>query len=85
MANENTPENVAATATVTADLPNRGPVLLGTFGTSDAPEALVRLPGGRISTVTTGDRIGGDRVIAIEDGRLAIDDRGRARWLDVPG
>lgn len=82
---ELTPPNVADTATITADLPARGPMLLGTFGPEEAQLALVRDQDGTVTRVETGDTLDGSRVLAIEDGRLALAHRGKAIWLTAPG
>ncbi len=85
MAQEQTPRNVAETATSSANLPISGPILLGVFGNEQAPEALVRLPGGRLDTVSLGDRVSGREVVAIDETRIALARNGKATWLELPG
>ena len=84
MAQDTTPPQVAATATQTTnDL--GGPVtLLGTFGSQSDPQALLKLRGGKTATVSRGDRVNGQTVVAIEDGRVALARNGTAHWLDMP-
>ena len=79
-----TPEAVisAATRPATGDL--SGFILLGTFGSNDTPKALVRTSKGEVVTLQPGDKIGRDPVIAIEDGRLALNQKGETRWLTQP-
>ncbi|MGP6085936.1 amidophosphoribosyltransferase [Antarctobacter jejuensis] len=79
-----TPEAVitAATTTVKGDL--GGLILLGTFGTGDAPKALIRTAEGEVVTLQPGDKIGRDPVIAIEDGRIALNKSGTTNWLTQP-
>ncbi|MBN9889789.1 amidophosphoribosyltransferase [Salipiger abyssi] len=85
MAQAQTPQAVAQSATTSARIPNRGPLLLGTFGKDSAPEALVRLPGGRTETVSVGDSVAGLRVVAIDTGRIALARGSKAAWLELPG
>ncbi|MCR8550196.1 pilus assembly protein PilP [Salipiger sp. P9] len=84
MAQSQTPQNVAESATQSAKIPNRGPLLLGIFGTESAPEALIRLPGGRTETVAVGDRVQGQQVVAIDATRIALARGGAAQWLELP-
>ncbi|QIE42018.1 hypothetical protein G5B39_08665 [Rhodobacteraceae bacterium SC52] len=58
--------------------------LLGTFGTSRNPRALVRLPSGRVINVEVGDRVDGGRVAGITDGRLSYVKSGRTLTLSMP-
>ncbi|MDO6587591.1 amidophosphoribosyltransferase [Salipiger sp. 1_MG-2023] len=85
MTNPRTPDAVARTATVSADIPSRGIVLLGTFGSESAPRALLRLPGGNTATVQIGSRVGRQQVVAIDDSRIALASNGRGNWVSVPG
>ncbi|PWR04099.1 hypothetical protein DKT77_03395 [Meridianimarinicoccus roseus] len=58
--------------------------LLGTFGSSRSPRALVRLPSGRVINVSVGDRVDGGRVAGISDGRLNYVKSGRTLTLTMP-
>ena len=53
-------------ATTKGALSGRRLSLLGLFGPQDAMQALVRLPSGRIQTVTTGSRLPIGRIVAID-------------------
>jgi hypothetical protein len=77
-----TPEKVARMATQTARLD--AIALIGTFGTSNEPGALVRLRSGEVVRVGIGDRIGADTVIGIDDSSLALDRNGRNILLTLP-
>ncbi|MBC7132860.1 MAG: hypothetical protein H5U16_07105 [Roseovarius sp.] len=79
-----TPAATLAAATTTADLPRRGPVLLGTMHGPESARALLRLANGEIRTVETGARIGTARLVAIGEGVVILDDRGRAERLEMP-
>ena len=85
MAQQQTPRQVAERATKSVEIPRSGPMLLGVFGNRNAPEALVRLPNGRLDTVALGDRVSGRQVVAIADGRIALAQRGKAYWLEQLG
>jgi Tfp pilus assembly protein PilP len=84
MAQNTTPNSVAEIATRQASLRLNKLMLLGTFGTTAKPSALVRLPGGKTETLRVGDSVKGGQVIAIDDGRIALNTRGRAEWLEIP-
>ncbi|MBR9893561.1 amidophosphoribosyltransferase [Salipiger bermudensis] len=85
MAQQQTPRQVAERATESVDMPRTGPMLLGVFGNETAPEALVRLPNGRLDTVALGDRVNGRQVVAIDTGRIALARGGKAYWLEQLG
>ena len=67
---EETPENVAKLATMKADLPRLA--LLGIFGQTTAPKALVRDTSGEIETVAVGDRFARGTVQAIGEDQLVL-------------
>ena len=79
-----TPDAVISAATRPASADLTGLILLGTFGSGDAPKALVRTSRGKVQMLKIGDQIGRDPVIAIEDGRLALAQKGETRWLTQP-
>ena len=85
------PEDAAPTdivrreATERVSLPRTGRLLLGTFGEAEALQAILRDPNGKVRTVSKGDRLGRDLVIAIEEGRVALRDGASVRWLTMPG
>ncbi|PWL35990.1 MAG: amidophosphoribosyltransferase [Marivita sp. XM-24bin2] len=58
--------------------------LLGTFGPQTAPQALLKLRGGKTSIVSRGDRVNGQTVVAIEKGRMALARNGTTHWLEMP-
>jgi type IV pilus biogenesis protein PilP len=84
MAQNQTPPQVAQTATQTTNDLNGALILLGTFGSQTDPHALLKLRGGRTKTVTRGDSVNGKTVVAIEDGRVALARNGAAEWLEIP-
>jgi hypothetical protein len=77
-----TPQNVAEMATEKAKLPRR--VLLGIFGSADAPAALVRNNKGDTDRVSVGDTVDGDTVLAIGDDNIVITQGGRSEVLRLP-
>lgn len=79
-----TPAAVISAATLQSTGSLTGLILLGTFGSGDAPKALVRTSRGKVVTLKIGDQIGRNPVIAIEDGRLALTQKGETRWLMQP-
>lgn len=76
---------VQSGATQAGVLPASGPVLLGTFTKDRAAHALIRDGRGRIETVTIGDTVGRQQVVAIEPGTLVLMRHGRAERLEIPG
>ncbi|WP_226623748.1 pilus assembly protein PilP [Alloyangia pacifica] len=82
MANS-TPPKVAATATTRAPLP-RGIALLGVRGSDRNARALVRLPDGRVVTVGVGSQIGRQKIVAIDEDRIALSKGGAAEWIELP-
>ena len=84
MAQETTPPQVAATATQTTNDLGGALTLLGTFGSQSNPQALLKLRNGQTETVSRGDQVNGQTVVAIEEGRVALARNGTARWLDMP-
>lgn len=77
-----TPETEGA-ATTPAPV-SRSLMLLGTFGTEDAPRALIRLAAGEIATIKPGDQIGRDVVAGITTGTVALLRGTRTRTLTLP-
>ncbi|MBV2360708.1 amidophosphoribosyltransferase [Thalassococcus sp. CAU 1522] len=65
-------------------MPERGLILLGTFGKDSAPQALVRLPDGATRAIAVGDAVNGKIVLAIETGRLALRVGDMAEWMEPP-
>lgn len=82
MANS-TPPKVGASATTQAPLP-RGIALLGVRGSNRDPRALVRLPDGRVMTVGVGTQIGRQKIVAIDEDRIALSKGGSAEWIKLP-
>ncbi|UOA27592.1 hypothetical protein [Pseudosulfitobacter sp. DSM 107133] len=60
------------------------PVLLGIFGATSAPRAMIRYPNGRIDTVKTGDKTRLGQVVAIDEDAVHIAHNGRAKVLRLP-
>ena len=77
-----TPQSVAKHATENVRLPRLA--LLGVFGTSQEPGALVRTKSGRIARVTKGDKVAGGTVLAIGADQLVLERRGTTRVLALP-
>lgn len=77
-----TPSIVAEHATQQAHLPNTA--LLGVFGTTEAPRALIRLPQGKTRTVSVGDTVAGGKVEAISDDRIVLSRMGSQQILRMP-
>ncbi|BBU56789.1 hypothetical protein KU6B_30540 [Mameliella alba] len=79
-----TPQAVIAAATTPATGNLDKLILLGTFGGGEARKALVRTSRGKVVTLKAGDKIGRDPIVAIEDGRIALLQQGKTRWLTQP-
>lgn len=58
--------------------------LLGTFGSNSSPRALVRMPNGRVVSISIGDNLDGGRVASIGGGRLSYVKRGKTVTLNMP-
>ena len=58
--------------------------LIGTTGAEDARRALVRMPSGRIETLTVGDMLRGRRIDAIEPARMLMNRNGDQSVLEMP-
>ncbi len=80
-----TPKNVAHHATKTDVLPHSGPVVIGIFGATNTPEALIRLPSGRVRRVKTGTRLAMGEIVAIDSKGLLVQRNGQSRRLEIPG
>ncbi len=85
------PARAAATATAVVRQPRNSDRidlsrmnLLGTFGSPTRPRAMVRLPSGRVLTLTVGDNVDGGRVAAIGQGELRYTKRGQNIILRMP-
>lgn len=78
-------QKAARLATREAALPLRALSLLGTFGSEDAPRALLRTRRGDILRVRAGDTVGGDRIAAIATGQVVLERHGKTRVLRMPG
>ncbi|WP_232824854.1 amidophosphoribosyltransferase [Primorskyibacter marinus] len=79
-----TPQFVFDKATERSNSNLRKLILLGTFGPASDPKALLRLSNGRVARVAIGDKIGGAKVLAIDDGKLALAQNGKTNWLATP-
>lgn len=79
-----TPANVADLATQSHTLDRSELTLLGVFGPVNAMTALVRLPGGRVRRVKTGDKLASGVVMAIDTEGLMLAQHGQTRLLSFP-
>lgn len=84
MAQDTTPPLVAQHATRTISDLGGAVTLLGIFGSQSDLHALLKLRGGKTTTVTRGDIVNGQTIVAIEESRIAMARNGTARWLDMP-
>ncbi|MGZ9810461.1 hypothetical protein ACXN5S_08350 [Pseudoroseicyclus sp. H15] len=82
---DQTPPEVAAAATVSAELPETGILLIGTFVAADGGAALLRLSDGSISRVQPGDETGAGEVVAIGDGQVTFSRNGESVTLGMVG
>lgn len=80
-----TPQETLQAATMEDALENSWVTLLGTVIKPDSVKAMVRYSNGRIKSVSTGDRLGRGRIVAIEDGTLMLALNGTSRRLVIPG
>ena len=80
-----TPQETLRAATIENALPKGWVTLLGTLIKPDSVKALVRYSSGRTDSVTTGDKLGNGKVVAIEDGTLMLALNGSTKKLTVPG
>ncbi|MEM9428849.1 MAG: hypothetical protein AAGA32_05060 [Pseudomonadota bacterium] len=76
--------SVARAATISDALPMRELALIGVFGTQTARHALVRLPGGRLVKVYSGDTVRGYQVTAISPDAIRLRRSGRDSLLVIP-
>ncbi|MEM1267714.1 MAG: hypothetical protein AAGI50_17045 [Pseudomonadota bacterium] len=76
--------SVARAATISDALPMRELALIGVFGTQNARHALVRLPGGRLVKVYSGDTVRGYQVTAISPDAIRLRRSGRDSLLVIP-
>jgi type II secretory pathway component PulC len=58
--------------------------LIGIFGSTQSPRALIRLPRGDTQAVTLGDRVAGSTVEAIGADRIVLSRMGRRETLWMP-
>ena len=75
---------VAEHATIRGAINTGKITLLGVVGTPGERRALVRLPSGRVRTLTVGDALNGGRVTAIGTGELRYRKANRIRVLTLP-
>lgn len=78
-----TPDHVADRATIRNTINTRKLILLGVVDTPAERRALVRLPSGRVRTVTVGDDLNGGRVTAIGIANLHYRKTNRTRVLTL--
>ncbi len=78
------PRSVAEAATERNALVLNRLALIGTFGKTAAPAAMVRMSSGRVRRVEVGDRLDGGRVVAIGQGRLVYRKGSRDITLQMP-
>ncbi len=75
--------SVAKQATIKNGISLRKVSLIGIYGSTSKPRALVRLPSGRFVKVGVGDRLDGGRVISISKDQLIYKKGSRSRTLKV--
>ncbi|MHA3913310.1 hypothetical protein [Halovulum sp. GXIMD14793] len=76
--------NVARAATISNALPMREMTLIGVFGATKNRHALIRLPGGKMVKVATGDTVRGYQVTAISADAIRLNRRGKDTLLVIP-
>ena len=79
---EPTPDDIAEKATQSARLPALA--LIGIFGSSDAPSALIRDRNGDIQRVSVGDTIANRTVAAIDADRVILARGSQTKTLTFP-
>ncbi|UWR23722.1 type II secretion system protein N [Sulfitobacter sp. S190] len=77
-----TPAKVKDLATEQARLDRTA--LIGIFGSSNAPEALIMLPAGKTEKVKVGDSVAGGTVEAIGEDRLVLSRNGNQQVMRLP-
>ncbi|PSL20417.1 amidophosphoribosyltransferase [Shimia abyssi] len=83
--NSETPAAVAAKATRSGALKNRGRVtLIGLMGTAEAPSALLMTTSGRTIKVTLGDKTPGGRVVGIDQVSIVLQSGQKNTRLTMP-
>ena len=80
-----TPANVAKIATQKGAMDLSKTNLLGTFGTKDAPRALIMMPDGTRKKVTVGDTVNGMTITNIGDGNVQFTSGGNEYSFDGVG
>lgn len=76
---------VGELATIHDALPLDRVMVIGTFGSPEAMQALVRYEGGRVRKVSPGDRLAGGRVISVDEAGLVLEIKGQSARLDLLG
>jgi type IV pilus biogenesis protein PilP len=79
-----TPANVAKTATVATKDDLSQLMLVGVSGAEGHMQALIRLPGGKIHSVKTGDSLRYGRVAAISTDGVVFEKQGKTREVGFP-
>lgn len=77
--------DAANTATIEAQFDPTEPLLLGIYGSDRKRGAILRLPNGIINKVKVGDRVGGERVLAIAETSVTVVHNGETRRFTIPG
>lgn len=80
-----TPADVAKTATQKGAMDLSKTNLLGTFGTKDAPTALIMMPDGSREKVTVGDTVNGMKITNIGNGNVQFTSGGNEYSFDGVG
>lgn len=83
MSNE-TPDEVAKSATDTEALPLDGTALIGIIDGPEGTRAMLRFADGGIDTVQAGDLTTAGRVVALDTKRVVLNDQGRTTTLEMP-
>ncbi len=79
-----TPASVAQKATVKGALRLNEIAVIGIFGPEQAPEALIRMPGGKITRVKRGARLNRGRVAGIDANGVILQTGSQTRRLALP-
>lgn len=80
-----TSPHVADTATQPHALQKNHLGLLGLFGPETDLRALIRLPNGRVKTVSKGSRIARSKVLGIDPKGVVLESGGKTRRIEMPG
>ncbi len=78
-------KTIEGAATQNGALNKRDLAVLGIFGPESNLNALLRLPNGRIETVTRGERADRGTVVAIDSQGIVVQRNGRTHRIEITG